>query len=69
MKIEDAIVYLLATSQHGMKTEYEAGTVQLFDRHGNLVDRIHAENIGCEYGEYSRCWPGIGVRKVTFFAT
>jgi hypothetical protein len=20
---------------------------------GNLVDRIHAENIGCEYGEYS----------------
>ena len=29
------------------------GTVQLFDRHGNLVDRIHAENIGCEYGEYS----------------
>jgi hypothetical protein len=24
----------------------------LFDPHGNLVDRIHAENIGCEYGEY-----------------
>ena len=30
------------------------GTVQLFDRHGNLVDRIHAENIGCEYGEYDK---------------
>ena len=28
------------------------GTIQLFDPHGNLVDRIHAENIGCEYGEY-----------------
>jgi len=28
------------------------GTIQLYDRHGNLVDRIHAENIGCEYGEY-----------------
>ena len=27
------------------------GTVQLFDRHGKLVDRIHAENIGCENGE------------------
>ena len=25
-----------------------------FDRHGNLVDRIHAENIGCEYGEYDK---------------
>ena len=30
------------------------GTVQLFDRHGNLVDRIHAKNIGCEYGEYDK---------------
>ena len=30
------------------------GTVQLFDHHGKLVDRIHAENIGCEYGDYSR---------------
>ena len=29
------------------------GTIQLFDRHGTLVDRIHAENIGCEYGEYN----------------
>ena len=28
------------------------GTVQLYDPQGNLVDRIHAENIGCEYGEY-----------------
>ena len=28
------------------------GTIKLFDRHGTLVDRIHAENIGCEYGEY-----------------
>ena len=28
------------------------GTIQLFDPHGNLVDRIHAENVGCEYGEY-----------------
>ena len=28
------------------------GTVQLYDRRGALVDRIHAENIGCEYGEY-----------------
>jgi len=27
---------------------------QLFDRHGNLIDRIHAENIGCEYGEYDK---------------
>ena len=30
------------------------GTVQLFDRHGNLVDRIHAENVGCEFGEYDK---------------
>lgn len=28
------------------------GTIQLFDPDGKLVDRIHAENIGCEYGEY-----------------
>ena len=28
------------------------GTVSLFDIHGNLIDRIHAENIGCEWGEY-----------------
>ena len=28
------------------------GTIELYDRHGDLVDRIHAENIGCEYGEY-----------------
>ena len=28
------------------------GTVQLFDPDGRLVDRIHAENVGCEYGEY-----------------
>ena len=28
------------------------GTIQLFDRKGNLIDRIHADNIGCEYGEY-----------------
>ena len=28
------------------------GTIQLFDPHGNLIDRIHASNIGCEYGEY-----------------
>ena len=28
------------------------GTVQLFDPSGRLVDRIHAENVGCEYGEY-----------------
>ena len=28
------------------------GTIQLFDRKGKLIDRIHAENIGCEYGEY-----------------
>lgn len=27
------------------------GTIQLY-HHGKLVDRIHAENIGCEYGEY-----------------
>ena len=30
-----------------------AGTVQLFGPDGRLVDRIHAENVGCEYGEYS----------------
>ena len=30
------------------------GTIQLFDRRGNLIDRIHAENIGCEYGEYCK---------------
>ena len=29
------------------------GTVQLFDLKGNLIDRVHAENVGCEYGEYS----------------
>ena len=28
------------------------GTVQLFDALGNLIDRIRAENIGCEYGEF-----------------
>ena len=28
------------------------GTIQLFDHQGKLIDRIHAENIGCEYGEY-----------------
>ena len=28
------------------------GTIQLFDHQGTLIDRIHAENIGCEYGEY-----------------
>ena len=28
------------------------GTIQLFDPHGTLIDRIHAENVGCEYGEY-----------------
>ena len=27
--------------------------IELNDRHGDLIDRIHAENIGCEYGEYS----------------
>jgi len=27
------------------------GTVTLY-RHGKLIDRLHAENIGCEYGEY-----------------
>ena len=26
--------------------------VQLFDLKGKLIDRVHAENIGCEYGEY-----------------
>lgn len=26
--------------------------VQLFDLNGELIDRIHAENVGCEYGEY-----------------
>lgn len=28
------------------------GKVQLFDARGNLIDRIRAENIGCEYGEF-----------------
>lgn len=28
------------------------GSIQLFDWKGKLIDRIHAENIGCEYGEY-----------------
>ncbi len=28
------------------------GTIELYDIRGRLVDRIHAENIGCEYGEY-----------------
>lgn len=27
------------------------GTITLYE-HGRLLDRIHAENIGCEYGEY-----------------
>lgn len=26
---------------------------QLFDLKGNLIDRVHAECVGCEYGEYS----------------
>ena len=29
------------------------GTVQLF-HNGRLVDRVHVENAGCEYGEYDR---------------
>lgn len=29
------------------------GTIQLFEGE-RLIDRIHAENIGCEYGEYDR---------------
>ena len=28
-------------------------TIQLFESE-RLIDRIHAENIGCEYGEYDR---------------
>jgi hypothetical protein len=28
------------------------GTIRLY-RFGRLIDRIHAENVGCEYGEYS----------------
>ena len=28
------------------------GTIQLFDLKGKLIDRIHADNVGCEYGEY-----------------
>lgn len=28
------------------------GTIELYDRKGSLIDRIHAENIGCGYGEY-----------------
>lgn len=32
------------------------GTVSLY-RDGKLIDRIHAENIGCEYGEYDRSAP------------
>lgn len=29
------------------------GTVSLY-RFGKLIDRIHAENVGCEYGEYEK---------------
>ena len=32
------------------------GTVSLY-RDGKLIDRVHAENIGCEYGEYDRNTP------------
>ena len=28
-------------------------TNSVFDIGGGLIDRIHAENVGCEYGEYS----------------
>ena len=28
------------------------GCIQLYDCKGKLIDRIHAEHIGCEYGEY-----------------
>ena len=31
-------------------------TVELY-RDGKLIDRIHAENIGCEYGEYDATGP------------
>ena len=31
-----------------MKTAYSGEVVW----NGRLVDRIHAENVGCEYGEY-----------------
>ena len=39
MKIEEAMVYLLATSQHGMKTEQIAREInerKLFIRKGNI---------------------------------
>lgn len=32
------------------------GTVALY-RHGKLIDRIHAENVGCEYGEFDATEP------------
>lgn len=28
------------------------GTVKLFDKRGKLIDDIHCENVGCEYGEF-----------------
>ena len=30
-----------------------SGTVELY-RHGKLIDKIRAENIGCEFGEYGK---------------
>ncbi|MCF0176837.1 MAG: hypothetical protein HUJ94_08360 [Bacteroidales bacterium] len=35
-----------------------SGTVKLY-RFGRLVDRIHAENIGCEWGEYEMLHPEV----------
>ena len=32
------------------------GTICLY-KHGKLIDRIHAENVGCEYGEFDAVKP------------
>lgn len=33
-----------------------SGTICLY-KHGKLIDRIHAENVGCEYGEFDAVKP------------
>lgn len=57
LSIEEAVLYSsdspIGTMKGLMKCHSGKGTIQLFESE-RLIDRIHAENIGCEYGEYDR---------------
>lgn len=59
LSIEEAVLYSSDSPIGTMKGLMKChsgngkGTIQLFEG-DRLIDRIHAENIGCEYGEYDR---------------